>query len=100
MDESNRVLGLLSERRLLRDLSSHYLPRSRGASALQPPAAARRTARDIMTRQVLCVAPEQLLAEVASLMLNKNVDRVPVVKDDRLVGSLTRGGIVRKLIGS
>ena len=33
-------------------------------------------------------------------MLTKNVDRVPVVKDDRLVGSLTRGDIVRKLIGS
>ena len=59
-----------------------------------------RTVRDIMTRQVLCVAPEQPIAEVASLMLNKDVDRVPVVKDDRLVGFLTRGDIVRKLIGS
>ena len=91
---------MLSERRLLRDLPGHYLPRARGVNAPQPPAAARRTVRDIMTRQVLYVAPEQLLAEVASLMLNKNVDRVPVVKDDRLVGSLTRGDIVRKLIGS
>lgn len=100
VDESNRVIGMLSERELLRDLLSHYLPRAGGANALQPPAAARRTVRDIMTRQVLCVAPEQPLAEVASLMLNKDVDRVPVVKDDRLVGFLTRGDIVRKLIGS
>jgi CBS domain-containing protein/mannitol/fructose-specific phosphotransferase system IIA component (Ntr-type) len=100
VDESNRVIGMLSERELLRDLLSHYLPRAGGANALQPPAAARRTVRDIMTRQVLCVAPEQPLAEVASLMLNKDVERVPVVKDDRLVGFLTRGDIVRKLIGS
>ncbi len=100
VDESNRVIGMLSERELLRDLLSHYLPRAGGVNALQPPAAARRTVRDIMTRQVLCVAPEQPLAEVASLMLNKDVDRVPVVKDDRLVGFLTRGDIVRKLIGS
>ena len=96
VDESNRVIGMLSER----DLLSHYLPRAGGVNAPQPPAAARRTVRDIMTRQVLCVAPEQPLAEVASLMLNKDVDRVPVVKDDRLVGFLTRGDIVRKLIGS
>jgi CBS domain-containing protein/mannitol/fructose-specific phosphotransferase system IIA component (Ntr-type) len=100
VDESNRVIGMLSERELLRDLLSHYLPRAGGANAPQPPAAARRTVRDIMTRQVLCVAPEQPLAEVASLMLNKDVERVPVVKDDRLVGFLTRGDIVRKLIGS
>ncbi len=100
VDESNRVIGMLSERELLRDLLSHYLPRAGDANAPQPPAAARRTVRDIMTRQVLCVAPEQPLAEVASLMLNKDVDRVPVVKDDRLIGFLTRGDIVRKLIGS
>ncbi len=100
VDADNRVLGMLSERELLRDLLSHYLPRAGGTSGALPPAAARRTVRDIMTRQVLCVAPDQPLAEVASLLLNKDVDRVPVVKGDRLVGFLTRGDIVRKLIGS
>jgi CBS domain-containing protein len=59
-----------------------------------------KTVRDAMTRQVLCVAPEQPIAEVASLMSNKDVDRVPVVRDGRLVGFLTRGDIVRKLIGN
>lgn len=100
VDDDNRVLGMLSERELLRDLLSHYLPRAGGAAATLPPTAARRTVRDLMTRQVLCVSPDQALAEVASLLLNKDVDRVPVVKEDRLVGFLTRGDIVRKLIGS
>ena len=53
-----------------------------------------------MTRQVMCVAPEQPIAEVAALMSNKDVDRVPVVREGRLVGFLTRGDIVRKLIGN
>ena len=53
-----------------------------------------------MTRQVLGVSPDQPLAEVASLMANQDVDRVPVVQEGRLVGFLTRGDIVRKLIGS
>jgi CBS domain-containing protein len=51
-----------------------------------------------MTRQVLCVAPEQSLADVAALMTNKDVERVPVVRGGRLVGFLTRGDIVRKLL--
>jgi CBS domain-containing protein len=32
-------------------------------------------------------------------MSNKDVDRVPVVQNGRLVGMLTRSDIVRKLIG-
>ena len=100
VDETNRVVGMLSERELLRHLLSHYLPRAGGDSPTPPPATAKRTVRDVMTRQVLCVAPEQPLAEVASLMLNKDVDRVPVVKNGLLVGFLTRGDIVRKLIGT
>lgn len=100
VDAGDRVIGMLSERELLRDLISHYLPRAGGAVVPLPPSSARRSVRDVMTRQVLCVAPEQPLAEVASLMLNKDVDRVPVVKEGKLVGFLTRGDIVRKLIGS
>jgi CBS domain-containing protein len=70
------------------------------ARAAAPSGAGSKTVRDAMTRQVLCVAPEQPIAEVASLMSNKEVDRVPVVRDGRLVGFLTRGDIVRKLIGN
>jgi CBS domain-containing protein len=100
VDDDNRVIGLLSERELLRHLLSHYLPRAGGPRVGPPGQATRRTVRDVMTRQVLCVAPHQPLAEVASLMLNKDVERVPVVRDGILVGFLTRGDIVRKLIGS
>lgn len=100
VDDENRVIGLLSERELLRHLLSHYLPRAGGPRGGPPGAAARQTVRDVMTRQVLCVSPHQPLAEVASLMLNKDVERVPVVRDGILVGFLTRGDIVRKLIGS
>lgn len=101
VDDENRVIGLLSERELLRHLLSHYLPRAGGPPLGAPSGTAiRRTVRDVMTRQVLCVGPHQPLAEVASLMLNKDVERVPVVKEGQLVGFLTRGDIVRKLIGS
>jgi CBS domain-containing protein len=100
VDDDNRVIGLLSEGELLRHLLSHYLPRAGGQPSGPPSASTRRTVRDVMSRRVLCVSPHQPLAEVASLMLNKDVERVPVVRDGTLVGFLTRGDIVRKLIGS
>jgi CBS domain-containing protein len=98
VDDGERLVGMLSERELMSHLLSSYL-QGGGGRALPAPPQARRTVRDVMTRQVLCVSPEQPLAEVASLMTNKDVDRVPVVKAGRLVGLLTRGDIVRKLIG-
>jgi CBS domain-containing protein len=94
------LVGMLSERELMRHMLSFT---SLGVSVPRPQSAverARRTVRDVMTRQVLCVSPDQQLAEVASLMTNKDVDQLPVVEEGRLVGFLTRGDIVRKLIGS
>ena len=101
VDADDRVVGMLSERELMR----HLLTSSLNSGGPRPPAAegraaARRTVRDVMTRQVLCVSPDQPVAEVASLMSNKDVERVPVVREGCLVGFLTRGDIVRKLIGS
>ena len=100
VDEEDRVLGMVSEREVIRHLLTIQAFTGPDARAIVPPAAGAKTVRDAMTRQVLCVAPEQPLAEVASLMSNKDVDRVPVVREGRLVGFLTRGDIVRKLIGS
>lgn len=100
VDEEGRLIGMLSERELLRHLLNSQLMGSASAKPETTGVSARRTVRDVMTRQVLCVSMEQPLAEVAALMSNKELDRVPVVQAGRLVGVLTRGDIVRKLIGS
>ncbi len=100
VDAEGLLVGMLSDRELMRDLMSNYLQGNPGHRHNPGRTAGPRTVRDVMTRQVLCVSPEQPLAEVASLMINKDVDRVPVVREGRLVGFLTRSDIVRKLIGS
>ena len=101
IDDEQRFLGILSERELMRHLLATEALLARGQSHHLPPPGRGldKTVRDVMTRQVLCVSPEQPAAEVAALMSNKNVERVPVVREGRLVGFLTRGDIVRKLIG-
>jgi CBS domain-containing protein len=100
VDEEDRVLGMVSEREVIRHLLTIQAFTGPDVRAAAPSTTVAKTVRDVMNRQVLCVAPEQPLAEVASLMSNKDVDRVPVVREGRLVGFLTRGDIVRKLIGS
>ncbi len=101
VDGAGQVVGMLGERELMRHLLDNYLHAAgRAAAAAHAPTLAPAAVRDVMTRQVLCVSPDQPIADVASIMTNKDVDRVPVVRDGRLVGFLTRGDIVRKLIGT
>lgn len=106
--ETGEVLGLLTDGHLLK----HLLPQTvQQLSTGQMKAVKRRTARgsptepreqlvrDAMDRTVLCLAEDQTIADVAALMLAKDVDRFPVTRDGALVGFLTRGDIVRKLLG-
>jgi CBS domain-containing protein/mannitol/fructose-specific phosphotransferase system IIA component (Ntr-type) len=100
VDEGGRVIGMLTEQELMRDMLANYLQGGPAPKRAPVPAGTQRSVRDIMIRQVLCVSPDLPLAEAASTMINKDVGGVPVVREGRLVGFLTRGDIVRKLIGS
>jgi CBS domain-containing protein len=100
IDGERRVVGMVSEREVIRHLLTMQVFSGADVRSALAPGVGPRCVRDVMSRQVMCVAPEQPIAEVASLMSNKDVDRVPVVREDRLVGFLTRGDIVRKLIGN
>lgn len=101
------VLGLLSDGHLL----NYLLPQTVSELSTGQMRAAKRKARakpaadpgalkvrEVMDRSVLCLAEDQTVADVAALMLSKSVDRFPVTRDGALVGFLTRGDIVRKLL--
>ena len=89
--ERYEVLGLITAG----DVFEHLLPR-RGSTEEEPESqGASLLARDLMTRSVLCVSEDQPLIEAASIMVNRNVDQLPVVRAGELVGSLTREAILR-----
>lgn len=48
----------------------------------------------------LVVEPDDHVAKVASLMLQKNIHRLPVVKDNRLVGTVGRADICLAVVGT
>ncbi len=51
---------------------------------------------DVMTKKPITCSPDTALNEVASILVKKGINRLPVVDDDgHVVGIVTRGDIVR-----
>jgi CBS domain-containing protein len=52
--------------------------------------------KDLMTKDVITVAPEAEVEDVATILTEEDINRVPVVdEDNKLVGIITRADIVR-----
>lgn len=106
LSDEDEVLGVITHQELLRHLLPIYVKRfslgDQGAQRKADPKAPDphdTPVREVMDRSVLCVSDDQLLADVATMMLNRNIERFPVVHEGALVGFLTRGDIVRRLMG-
>ena len=56
-----------------------------------------RTVKDVMTRDVVSVSDTTELADIAILLETKRIKRVPVVRDGKLVGIVSRANLVRAL---
>lgn len=57
------------------------------------------TISEIMTEKVLCVAPERTVEECMALMTDKRARHLPVVDDERVVGVLSIGDLVKAILG-
>jgi len=56
-----------------------------------------RTVNDVMTPNVVTVSEDTDLAEVAALLEARRIKRVPVLRDGRIVGIISRANLVRAL---
>ncbi len=55
-----------------------------------------REAKDVMTRQVICIRKDTPIVEAIKLMVQNNITGVPVVEDDlTLVGMLSEQDVLR-----
>lgn len=55
------------------------------------------TASDVMTRHVITASPDDEVGRVAELMLERNIKKMPVVEDGKLVGIVSRADMLRLL---
>jgi CBS domain-containing protein len=99
VDDAGALMGMVTHRELLRFLVPEFQQRSKsGEFKRAGPDPQVLPVRDAMSRSVLCLSDEQPLADVASLMNSKDVDRFPVVREGVVVGFLTRADLIRRLV--
>lgn len=100
VDDAGRVVGVVSEADVLVKASAEA-PRSGLLGWLLEPAPdyhdkiAATLVEEAMSAPVVTIAPDRGVHEAASLMIDENVNRLPVIDNQELVGILTRADIVR-----
>lgn len=53
------------------------------------------TVKDVMVTNVLFVSPTESVVTVARTMVEKHINRIPIVENDTVVGIVTRGDIIK-----
>lgn len=105
IDDDRRILGIVSEGDLMRrgtaeqPRSSWWLAAFGNAEELASEFTKThgQRAKDVMTREVVTVTEETPLAKIARLLEEGRIKRVPVVRDSRIVGIVSRADLLRAL---
>jgi len=97
LDAVGTLVGIISEADLL-EIEARPDPRSQ-ATPMGPTAnSAPVLVGEVMTRDVVMVADTAEVSQAAKLMLDHGVKRLPVVRDDHVIGIVSRRDLV-KVIG-
>jgi CBS domain-containing protein len=104
LDAGGRVIGIVTEGDLILRQAAprprHWWQRffaDPEALAHEYQKAAGTTVGEIMTRAVVSVSPTLGVDAAARILYDRGLRRVPVVRDEQLVGILTRGDLVKAL---
>ena len=84
-DKNGKVVGIVTELDLLSVVAE-------GKELVKT------TVDEIMSQDVVTVSPETSVTDVVKIMPDNNLLRVPVVKENKLVGIVSRSDILRSLI--
>ncbi len=105
--EDGRLVGIVSEGDLMRRPESETeastpwwlaLVSSRAELAADYVKTHGRTARDVMTRDVVTVEESATVEEIADILERRGIKRVPVLRDGELVGIVSRANLLHGLV--
>src|ERR1051326_1975433 len=77
IDKDDRIIGIISEADIIGKVDREGLH-----------------VADIMSPEIIFVDPETLVGEIAMLLIERKIKRVPVMRDGKLVGIVCRADIV------
>ncbi|MBN2881149.1 CBS domain-containing protein [Candidatus Woesearchaeota archaeon] len=81
-----KPVGLLTDKELVSFVSTDKLPSSTKV-------------KDVSSKNFVTVSPEDSILDVCTVFNTKNLTLMLVVKDDKLVGTLSMGDIIKGLVG-
>lgn len=110
VDKDNRILGIVTEKDLLIKASELKVPfyvtlfdsiiflenPLRFSNDLKKYAAAK--VKDLMTVKVEVVDENTPVTEIAEIMQNKKINRLPVIRNHKLVGIVTRNDVLKAIV--
>jgi len=79
--EKKKILGIVTERNVL----------SAVAKGKNPELV---TAEEIMAKNVITIEPDKNIEEAVELMVKNRIKKLPVVRDDKLIGIVTASDII------
>jgi CBS domain-containing protein len=94
LDEDGQLAGIVSQRDMFRGALARAL--GYGETA-QRRMLGMLVVKEVMTTQVVTVAPDAPIADAARTMVDRKIGCLPVVQDGKLVGILTESDFVQVL---
>lgn len=85
IDEDDRIIGFVSERDIIHAVNKKDFLRT--------------TADKLMTRKVFSVREDMAAEEVSRMFTEKPIRYLPVIKNDKVVGIISRKDIINRLLG-
>jgi CBS domain-containing protein len=115
VDDSGKLVGIISEGDLLRRADEGVWPKAWGppprrgwikllmdGEVLDTEFVTQRGRKvaDIMTREIISAKPETSVSDIAALLVRHRVKRLPIVQDGKIVGIVSRANLIQAFAGS
>lgn len=105
VDDKTKVFGIVTEGDLMRRLRDDDSSRSWWLSLFYSKydgvadytKARGRYARDVATRNIVSITEDTLISDIARILEHRQIKRVLVLRDDRLIGIVSRGDLLRAI---